>query len=48
MRLMMAQIKISKISNCLIISPYMAGSSITIDGGWLIKNGHAIPYKYNI
>ena len=30
MRLMMAQIKISKISN------------------GLIKNGHAIPYKYNI
>lgn len=45
---MMTQIKIAKISNCLIIASYMTGSSVTIDGGWLIKNGHAIPYKYNL
>jgi NAD(P)-dependent dehydrogenase (short-subunit alcohol dehydrogenase family) len=32
----------------LTTGTYMTGSSITIDGGWLIKNGHAIPYKYNI
>jgi glucose 1-dehydrogenase len=26
---------------------YMTGSTITIDGGWLIKNGYANPYKYD-
>ena len=48
MRLMIAQIKLSTISNCLMISTYMTGSKSTIDGGWLIKNGHAILNQYNI
>ena len=32
----------------LTTGTYMTGSTITIDGGWLIKNGYAIPYKYNL
>jgi hypothetical protein len=26
----------------------MTGSTITIDGGWLIKNGYANPQKYKL
>ena len=32
----------------LTTGTYMTGSTITIDGGWLIKNGYAMPYKYNL
>lgn len=32
----------------LTTGTYMTGSTITIDGGWLIKNGYANPYKYNV